>query len=276
MASDLINPQTTSFLERATRDPSIDVAKLEQLIALQERIADREAKRQFAEAMNAMQAEMTPIGKDRTNPHTKSRYATYEAIDEILRPLYTRHGFSVRFTTHAQGGRIRVACTVSHIGGHTETEHELESGPDLTGSRGQANKTEVQGIGSIVSYLKRYTLMAAFAVAVTDDETDDDGNGGYRAPPPPDRREQFNREVPMDAKRANGAAPADTNAWDIWLDTLAENAAALVTREAWDAFWTKPSIVRAEQGLTGVHLERFQGIREENLDRLFGIEGEKA
>lgn len=257
--NELTNPEAMGFLERAVRDPSIDVVKLEQIIALQERVLDREAKRQFAAAMNALQAEMTPISRDRTNPHAHSRYATYEAIDAILRPLYTRHGFSVRFTTHAAQNRIRVGCTVSHVGGHSEQEHELESGPDTAGARGQANKTEVQGVGSIVSYLKRYTLMAAFAVALQDDETDDDGESLRR-------RDAINRDVPMPEPAGNGRDP-----WDLWLETLDGEAAKLVPgdTEGWAKFWDRNAVKRAFSGLQGGQLARLEAIQQRHRERLW-------
>jgi hypothetical protein len=188
-----------SFVERVVCDPSIDVNKLEQVFALQERVADREARRRFAEAMNALQREMPQVTKDAISQNR--RYATYEAVDAAIRPYYTKHGFSVSFTVHAANNRIRVGCKVKHVGNHEETEHELESGPDMSGARGQATKTEVQGVGSVVTYLKRYTIMAAFAVALQDDETDDDGEATRRdrqaASAYPSGRDAINRDVPL-------------------------------------------------------------------------------
>lgn len=251
MTNELTTTETMGFLERATRDPSLDVAKIEQLIALQERLLDREAKRQFAEAMNALQIEMPQIKKDRANPHMHSRYATYESIDAILRPLYSKHGFSVRFTTRGQGNRIRVGCTVSHVGGHSQSEVELESGPDVAGARGTANKTEVQGVGSIVTYLKRYTLMAAFAVAVQDDETDDDGTGSR--------------------KKTNGKEPPPPDRWELWLDKL-EAEASLVPVEdtqAWDKLWARQTVVDGSAQLKGDQLARFEDIKTIQSKRVF-------
>jgi hypothetical protein len=191
-----------SFVERVVCDPSIDVNKLEQVFALQERVADREARRQFAAAMNALQREMPQVTKDAISQNR--RYATYEAVDRAIRPYYTKHGFSVSFTVHAANNRIRVGCKVKHVGNHEETDYELESGPDMSGARGQATKTEVQGVGSVVSYLKRYTIMAAFAVALQDDETDDDGEPTRQVPA---RAERFYREAPTERDRINAETP---------------------------------------------------------------------
>jgi hypothetical protein len=215
--SDLITTESMGFLERVVRDPSIDVVKLEQIIALQERVAAREAKRQFAEAMNALQREMPQVTKDAVSQNR--RYATYEAVDAVIRPHYTKFGFSVSFTLHAANNRIRVGCRVKHRGGHEETEHELESGPDMSGARGQATKTEVQGVGSVTTYLKRYTIMAAFAVALQDDADDDDGESARkdqqaaRTYPPRDARDALNASVPL------AEAPAKMT-WTQLLDSI--------------------------------------------------------
>ena len=196
------------FLDRVLRDPTIEIARLEQIIALHERVSAREAKRQYAEAMNAVQREMPQVSKDRANPHTRSRYATYEEIDDAIRPIYTRQGFSIAFETETRGERTSVRCMVSHVGGHSEGKYQLESGPDVAGSKGTANKVEVQGVGSIVSYLKRYTLQAAFAVAVKNDETDDDGEGARR----PGRQQQIQTRAPHPLDEPNGTK---------WLQNLA-------------------------------------------------------
>lgn len=205
--NELMAPETVSFLERAVRDPTIDVDKLAQLIALQERVERRQAEIRYSNAMNDLQREMPAVTRDKINPMLRARYVTYEAIDRVIRPYYTKHGFSVSFRTAMNGTRVSVTCVVRGFG-HEET-NTLESNPDLSGSRGQANKTEVQGIGSIVTYLKRYTMMAAFAIALENDDTDDDGergSGSYnRRPPPPPRPTPAQEAAPP-------AAPDNTEA----------------------------------------------------------------
>jgi hypothetical protein len=236
-----------SFVERVVCDPSIDVNKLEQVFALQERVADREARRQFAAAMNALQREMPQVTKDAISQNR--RYATYEAVDAAIRPYYTKHGFSVSFTVHAANNRIRVGCKVKHIGNHEETEHELESGPDMSGARGQATKTEVQGVGSVVTYLKRYTIMAAFAVALQDDETDDDGERSTR----PSYREAA-ASMPRGERVADPAvydAPAQPTAqrtdeqWITWVYKLRAACGVLRRRSEAEEVAERPSVTDA-------------------------------
>lgn len=257
--NELTKPETVTFLERVVRDPTIDVAKVEQIIALQERIADREAKREFAQAMNRLQAEMPQIAKDETNPHARSRYASYEAIDAILRPLYTRHGFSVRFTTSSNGNRIRVGCVVSH-GSHSELAAELESGPDTSGSQGRQNKTEVQGIGSIVSYLRRYTLMAAFAVALQDDETDDDGHRQPVRQPAPDGNGVHVQRPPDPPRLTIGE----------WLEQMEAKMRAAGTREELDALLGTDEVQKLLAVASEAVKTRLDELVQANLDRFTG------
>jgi len=87
------------FIQRAATDPSVDVGKLEKLMALAERMEARQAERAFDDAMAAAQEEMTPVRTDAANKSTSSRYATFAALDRAIRPTYTKHGFSVSFDT---------------------------------------------------------------------------------------------------------------------------------------------------------------------------------
>src|SRR2546430_8064708 len=64
-------------IERAARDPDIDIDKMERLLAMQERIIARDAEARFNAAMTAAQAEMGRISADATNPETHSKYASY-------------------------------------------------------------------------------------------------------------------------------------------------------------------------------------------------------
>jgi len=163
------------LIERAVLDPAFDVAKLDAILALQARQEDRMARQDFNRAMTAAQQAMAPVVRDALNQHTKSRYAKLETISRQVKPIYTAHGFSVRYgsLTPTKPGNVRITCHVAHESGHEEPPLEFEAAFDLVGSQGKANKTEVQGLGSTVSYLRRYMLCLAFDIVLADD--DDDG-----------------------------------------------------------------------------------------------------
>jgi hypothetical protein len=175
-----------NLIARAATDPATDVAKLQALLDMQERILKREAVGAYNQAMAAVAAELEPIGKDARNTHIGNRYARLETIDAALRPIYSRHGFSVRYGSEpAADGSVRVTCTVAHREGHSETL-ALTAPVDALGTGGRASKTGVQAIGSSVTYLRRYLLCMAWNVMTFDD---DDGEASRRhaAPPPPPR-----------------------------------------------------------------------------------------
>ena len=165
-----------SFLERIAKDPQFDVDKFEVLLRLQREVAHDQARREFNAGMAAAQAEMLPVVRDASNKHLGNRYAKLEQIDGALRPIYTKHGFSVRFGSAPAPaeGWLRIVCTVAHAGGYWEENH-LDAPVSTTGSQGgKMAVTAVQAIGSTVTYLRRYLLLMVFNVALAD-EQDDDG-----------------------------------------------------------------------------------------------------
>lgn len=161
-------------IARAAADPSCDVDKMQALLNMQERIMAKQAEMEFHSAMCAAQEEMQPIVRDAQNDHNKARYARLETIDKKIRPVYTRHGFSLSFNSEAEGDSITVTCSVLHRSGHAK-QYSLQGGIDAVGSQGKANKTAIQAVGSSVSYLRRYLTVMIFNLALTNDQDDDDG-----------------------------------------------------------------------------------------------------
>lgn len=169
-------------ISRAASDPSVDVDKLERLLGMAERIGARDAEIAYNDAMSAAQAEMEPVRADASNPQTKSRYASFIALDRALRPIYTRHGFSLSFDT-ADGApvdHVRVVCKVSHRAGHSERPH-IDMPSDGKGAKGGDVMTKTHATGAAMTYGQRYLLKMIFNIAVGED---DDGNR------PRQRREQ--------------------------------------------------------------------------------------
>ena len=183
------NASLLSFIERASRDPEFDITKFESLLRMQEKLVNDQARREFNAAMSAAQNEMQPVLRNAVNEHTKTRYAKLETIDSQMRPIYARHGFSVRYGSaqSSRDGWLRITCTIAHVGGYSE-EHYLDSPPDSVGAQGRSNKTAVQAVGAAITYLRRYLLCMAFNIVLSDDPDDDDGAAlgvAPRRPPPP-------------------------------------------------------------------------------------------
>jgi hypothetical protein len=178
------NGALMSFIERAAKDETFDVAKFETLLRVRRDEAHDQSRRAFNAAMASCQSEMEPVLRDSTNPGVRSKYAKLEAIDQQMRPIYTRHGFSVRFGSAPppQPGWMRITCTVAHDAGYFE-ENYLDSPVTTQGSQGgRIAMTPVQAVGSVVTYLRRYLLGMVFNIVLADMAgEDDDGEGSRRA-----------------------------------------------------------------------------------------------
>ncbi|HEX7115660.1 MAG TPA: ERF family protein [Steroidobacter sp.] len=178
-----VQPEATALIqviERAASNPSIDVEKMERLLAMQERVLAKQTESEFNEALTAAQAEMSTISADATNPQTRSKYATYAKLDRVLRPIYTRHGFSISYDTDdsPKPDHVRVLAYVSR-GGYTRT-YKVDMPADGKGAKGGDVMTKTHAAGSAMSYGMRYLLKAIFNVAVG--EEDDDGNSASSPP----------------------------------------------------------------------------------------------
>lgn len=168
------------LIERVARDPSIDIDKLDRLLLMRERENARIAETAFSAALAAAQTEMQPVVADSPNSQTRSRYASYAALDRAVRSIYTRHGFGLTFNTEDSLGpeQARVTCDVCHSGGHTR-QYRIDMPVDGKGARGGDVMSKTHAMGSGVSYGMRYLLRMIFNLAV---DHDDDGNAasGYR------------------------------------------------------------------------------------------------
>lgn len=173
-------PDLLSVIARAAADPTIDLDKMDRLLAMQERIMAKGAEQSFNAALSAAQAKMKPIAADAVNPQTRSKYASYAKLDSALRPIYTDHGFALSFNTgdNAPPEHVRVICYVSHIGGHSKSYH-VDMPTDGKGAKGNAVMTATHAVGAGMSYGMRYLLKMIFNVAVGEDDNDGNDLGDY-------------------------------------------------------------------------------------------------
>lgn len=184
-----IEPQTPApvesaalvhMIERAARDPSIDMAKMERLFEMHERVAARAAERAFNTSMSAAQAELIPVARRHRNTHTNSMYADIAAIAEAAMPVVHQHGFGLSFSEFRSElpDHLGVACEVTHAGGHCK-RYEFNVPIDAAGAQGKVNKTRTQAYGSTATYGRRYATCMIFNVATKNDV---DGNAAPQAP----------------------------------------------------------------------------------------------
>ena len=165
-----------SMIERAARDPSVDIAKMERLFDMQSRMEAERARREFLVAFNAMQPHLPVVekngrivvpGKNDKADSKPAPFARYEDIDAAARPVYTEHGFSVGFDIEQTPDRITAICVLGHIGGHVRRV-SFSSPIESSGF-----KNNTQGWGSALQYCKRYSFCAALNIVTKG--VDDDG-----------------------------------------------------------------------------------------------------
>lgn len=138
----------------------------------------------IAQALAAAQMDMGKALKSATNPHFKSKYADLGAVVEACLPALNKHGIAViQPMTDGETGRC-VVTTFIHESGET-----LSCPIPLI-----VAKNDMQGLGSAMTYARRYGLMALAGIA----PEDDDGNAAVAAAPPPPKPTL--KPEPFDAK----------------------------------------------------------------------------
>jgi hypothetical protein len=169
-------PVIVQLLERLAISPDVPVDKLQALLDMQRSITAERASIEFNAALTDAQTEMRPVAADAENPQTRSRYASYKALDGALRPIYTKHGFSLSFDTDVSPipDHMRVLCYVAHRGGHSRT-YKIDIPNDGKGAKGGDVMTKTHATGAGGSYGMRYLLRMVWNVAIGEDDTD--GNG---------------------------------------------------------------------------------------------------
>lgn len=127
---------------------------------------------ELATALAKVQGALKPAVKSSSNPYFKSKYADLQSCWDSCRSLLTSNGLSVSqtFCESPSGESVTVSTTLLHASG------QWISG-DLTM---KPAKADPQGIGSAITYARRYALAAI--VGIVADE-DDDGNAATHSMP---------------------------------------------------------------------------------------------
>jgi hypothetical protein len=117
------------------------------------------------EALCAFQAEVETLPKDATNPHFKSKFTPLDTIVEKVAPLLSKHGLTwSTFPCFGPDNQPALRYKLTHA---TSGDSESETMPLMV------TKADPQGLGSSLTYARRYSLSAVLNL-VSDD--DDDGN----------------------------------------------------------------------------------------------------
>lgn len=152
-----------------------DLDKLEKLMALQERWEANEARKAYVAALSAFKADPPTVRKSKSASFGSGKaaydYATLDRVVDVIAPALAHHDLSHNWSVSQGETGISVTCTLTHVMGHSESV-TLQAPADTSGS-----KNAIQAIGSTVTYLQRYSLLAITGLAAADMD-DDAGAGG--------------------------------------------------------------------------------------------------
>lgn len=155
--------------------------QVEKMMDLQERWEANEARKAFVQAMTAFKAEPIVILKrkrvgfdTKDGGNTSYNHAELSDVTEAISPTMAKHELSYRWDVRQGDGRVTVDCVITHVRGHSETV-TMSGAPDTSGK-----KNAIQQAASTVTYLQRYTLLAATGMSTKGADDDGVGAGEYR------------------------------------------------------------------------------------------------
>lgn len=125
---------------------------------------------EIATALAIAQGEIENAVKNSNNPHFRSKYADLAEILNTVRPVFAKHGIAVVQSPSYADGIVSVTTTMMHKSGQYMTDT----------CYAPATKLDPQGVGSAITYLRRYSLAAFAGIA----QEDDDGNAASQRPAP--------------------------------------------------------------------------------------------
>lgn len=154
-------------------EKGVDVEVIERLVALQERVTERNARAAYFEALARFQEQCPEIPKSRTAQIvTKSgarfgySYAPLESITRAIREPLRANQLSYTWDVALDGGALVVTCIVRHVDGHSERS----SFPVPIDKGGRMS--DAQANGAALTYGRRQSLIAALGLTTADEDTD--------------------------------------------------------------------------------------------------------
>jgi hypothetical protein len=131
-----------------------------------------ESIKELAMALSKFQGEVTNPKNTARNPQFNSRYAPLQDILSLVRPLLSKQGLSILQTTTGDLENVTITTLLLHESGeYIETDPFTLRGEQTT--KGGAKVLNVQGAGSMITYIRRYQISAILGLS---SEDDDDGN----------------------------------------------------------------------------------------------------
>ncbi len=149
-----------------------DLAKIEKLMELQEHWEAGQAKKAYIKAMAAFKTNPPEILKQTKVSYSTNKGVTsydHASLDHVATEInksLSKYGLFASWSQDQTEGLIKVTCKICHEDGHSE-ETSLSAASDLSGG-----KNAIQGLGSTITYLQRYTILALTGLAAKGMDSD--------------------------------------------------------------------------------------------------------
>ena len=124
------------------------------------------------ESLVKAQSEMTHAAFDQTNPHFKSKFASLKSVLDAIKPALNANGIFFMQVSHPLDNGVGIETIFC------KADEKLSTGVVMV----PVDKANAQGLGSALTYAKRYSLAMACGIAA---DVDEDGNDAAANPPPP-------------------------------------------------------------------------------------------
>lgn len=182
----------------------------------------------FAAAFAKAQGELRNIEKGKINPHLKNKYADIADGLEVIRPVLSKHGFSLIQATdlNPDTGIFTLHSRLLHSSGQwIESTYPLPTSGKAT------------DIGGAITYARRYAAFSLVGVAGTAE--DDDGTAANSASPVSVKAPVKVKVAKADKEeflaKANEVAAKGTDALREWWMGLPQSDRSSLTQEEIDA-----------------------------------------
>lgn len=157
---------------------------------------------ELATALAKAHGEIENASKSSRNDHFKNRYADLAEVLNTVRPVFASHGLAISQFPSYEQGVASVETIITHSSGQWMSG--VISAP--------VGKLDAQGVGSAITYCRRYSLAAVAGIA----QEDDDANSAVGHSP----RQQAKQAKPVisakqasDLRAALQAAELDEATW---------------------------------------------------------------
>lgn len=157
-------------------------------------------------ALAEFQQEVKQPKKDANNPFFKSKYVPLENVVEVIHEAASKHGLAESTYPAQSELGVGVGVLITHSSGEFIQYDPIYMKPD---------KNTPQGIGSALTYARRYALSAAFGIA---SEVDDDGNESSGNNQKPNN----NKQAPQPNNKPKPVTQTQQKALQGALETLAD------------------------------------------------------